>query len=236
MAKMRSAFAMTAPWITLSPTPPRPKTATVEPGRSDWRRALTKDLSGLIVTRDTVPTWSGWVRGDRQTGPRTFSFRALEWGSFFRACPAKAGEWTEVNDHVLFRDQVAYAQSIAGQNVQVQLVGDSTQVLAELADGIIPVLSGRKELRDVRVDTGDENAELAISVDRERALTYGFSAEEVARYVGIALRGTPLREFRRGETEVPVWVRFDGAEEFGVEDLSGLTLRTPGGGSSGARC
>ena len=29
---MRSAFAMTAPWMQLSPTPPSPKIATVEPG------------------------------------------------------------------------------------------------------------------------------------------------------------------------------------------------------------
>src|SRR5690606_23761042 len=65
----------------------------------------------------------------------------------------------------------------------------------------------------------------------ERALAYGFSADEVARYVGIALRGTPLREFRRGQTEVPVWVRFDGAEDFGISDLSALSLRASDGTS-----
>jgi HAE1 family hydrophobic/amphiphilic exporter-1 len=118
-----------------------------------------------------------------------------------------------------------------GEQIQVSLIGDSSEELKALANAVIPMLSKRKELRDVRVDTGDENSELAISVDRERALAYGFSAEEVAQYVGIALRGTPLREFRRGQTEVPVWVRFDGAQQFGIEDLSGLSLRTPSGGS-----
>jgi HAE1 family hydrophobic/amphiphilic exporter-1 len=113
--------------------------------------------------------------------------------------------------------------------IQVGLIGDSSEQLKVLAEAIIPQLATRKELRDVRVDTGDQNSELAISVDRERALSYGFSAQEVAQYVGIALRGTPLREFRRGETEVPVWVRFDGAEQFGIEDLSGLSLRAPDG-------
>lgn len=118
-----------------------------------------------------------------------------------------------------------------GEQIQVSLIGDSSEELKALANAVIPMLSKRKELRDVRVDTGDENSELAISVDRERALSYGFSAEEVAQYVGIALRGTPLREFRRGETEVPVWVRFDGAQQFGIEDLSSLNLRTPSGES-----
>ena len=32
MAMMRSAPAMTAPWITDNPIPPRPKTATLDPG------------------------------------------------------------------------------------------------------------------------------------------------------------------------------------------------------------
>ncbi|TNJ34600.1 efflux RND transporter permease subunit [Arenimonas terrae] len=113
--------------------------------------------------------------------------------------------------------------------IQVSLVGDSSEQLKVLAESLIPQLARQKALRDVRVDTGDVNSELAISVDRERALGFGFSADEVARYVGIALRGTPLREFRRGETEVPVWVRFDGSEDFGIEDLSALSLRTPSG-------
>ncbi|GGA75345.1 transporter [Arenimonas soli] len=115
--------------------------------------------------------------------------------------------------------------------VQVSLIGDSSEQLKLLAAEIVPLLDRRDELRDVRVDTGDENSELAISVDRDKALTYGFSAEEVARYVGTALRGTPLREFRRGESEVPVWVRFEGSENFGVEDLAGFTLRAPDGTS-----
>ena len=113
--------------------------------------------------------------------------------------------------------------------IQVSLVGDSSEQLKLIAETLIPQLARQPALRDVRVDTGDVNSELAISVDRERALGFGFSADEVARYVGIALRGTPLREFRRGETEVPVWVRFDGSEDFGIEDLSALSLRTPAG-------
>jgi HAE1 family hydrophobic/amphiphilic exporter-1 len=118
-----------------------------------------------------------------------------------------------------------------GENVSVQLVGDSTQTLADLADDIVPMLAQRKELRDVRVDSGDQNSELAVRVDRERAAAFGFSAEEVSRFVGLALRGAPLREFRRGETEVPVWVRFAGAEDFGVRDIAGFTVRSPDGRS-----
>jgi len=116
-----------------------------------------------------------------------------------------------------------------GQNVQVQLVGDSTQLLAELAEGVIPLLSARKELRDVRVEGGDKSTELNVRVDRERAAAYGFSAQQVSSFIGLALRGAQLREFRRGQTEVPVWVRFEGAESYGMEDISGFMVRAPDG-------
>ncbi len=116
-----------------------------------------------------------------------------------------------------------------GQNVSFQLVGDSTQTLGEIAAELVPILSRRPELRDVRVDIGDQNSELNVRVDRDRAAAFGFSAEQVASFVGLALRGAPLREFRRGETEVPVWVRFAGAEDYGTEDLEGFMVRSPDG-------
>ncbi|MDQ3288302.1 MAG: efflux RND transporter permease subunit [Pseudomonadota bacterium] len=115
------------------------------------------------------------------------------------------------------------------KKVQVQLVGDSTQTLVELAEGIVPILSRRKELRDVRIEAGDQNSEMIVRVDRERAAAFGFSAEQVASFVGIALRGAQLREFRRGDTEVPVWVRFAGADSYGMSDIASFTVQAPDG-------
>ena len=118
-----------------------------------------------------------------------------------------------------------------GQNegVRVSLNGDSNEELMLLAEQIVPVLARRSELRDVRIDSGDETSEVQVSVDRDRAAAYGFSAQEVAQYIGIALRGTPLREFRGDGEEVPVWARFAGAQKFSVDDLQSLQLTRPDG-------
>jgi HAE1 family hydrophobic/amphiphilic exporter-1 len=115
------------------------------------------------------------------------------------------------------------------QGVQVYLTGDSTEVLEKLGRDILPAFEGRAELRDARIDVGDENSEVQASVNRERAAALGFNAREVADYIGIALRGQPLREFRTEDGEIPVWVRFKGAESIGLENLSGLTLRRADG-------
>ena len=117
------------------------------------------------------------------------------------------------------------------QGVRVLLLGDSAETLREAADGVVAVLALRPELRDVRADVGDETSEVAVTVNRDRAAAYGFTATEVASYVGIALRGTPLREFRHGETEVPMWVRFDSSDSKSVADLSTYSLTRADGGS-----
>ena len=116
-----------------------------------------------------------------------------------------------------------------GQGVRFSLVGDSTQTLRELADDIVPILSRDPKLRDVRVDTGDANTELAVQVNRERAASYGFSAQQVAQFVGMALRGSSLRDFHRDDVEIPVNVRFAGSEDYGMEDLSSFMVRNASG-------
>ncbi len=115
------------------------------------------------------------------------------------------------------------------QGIRFSLIGDSTETLTELASDVVPMLGRNPKLRDVRIDTGDANTELNVRVDRDRAANYGFSAQEVAQFVGMALRGSSLRDFHQGETEIPVNVRFAGADKYSVEDLATFMVRTPSG-------
>jgi HAE1 family hydrophobic/amphiphilic exporter-1 len=117
------------------------------------------------------------------------------------------------------------------KSVQFSLVGDSTRTLQELADDIVPILSRSAELRDVRVDIGDANSELKVTVNRERAASFGFSSQQVASFVSMALRGSSLREFHQEDVEIPVNVRFAGAEHYGAADLEAFTVRAPDGRS-----
>ena len=96
-------------------------TASVEPGRSFWRPAIAPVVSGLLVARDNVPAWCGWVVSEDQSGEREFSFRAVEWGAFFAYVAAGASPWSQVNDHQIFRDLVTRAQAVTGQDVAVEV-------------------------------------------------------------------------------------------------------------------
>lgn len=117
----------------------------------------------------------------------------------------------------------------SGEGLRVSLIGDSMDVLHDLSDAVIPVLSRVPGLRDVRTAERTGDREVAVRVDRERAKSYGFSATEVATYVGIALRGAPLKEFRNGDTEIPVWLRFQGADTQSVSGMADFKLRRSDG-------
>lgn len=96
--------------------------ATVEPGRSFWRPALSADMSGILICKDSVPKWSGRMAGgERQTGPRTFEFTFVEWGSAFEDILAAPLALTNTNDHTLFRRLISDAQAVSGQNYLIQL-------------------------------------------------------------------------------------------------------------------
>ena len=118
-----------------------------------------------------------------------------------------------------------------GGGVKLTITGDSMDQLRKIASTVMPLLERAPALRDVRLADTSATRELSVRVDRERAAQYGFSAQEVARYIAIALRGTPLREFR-GEgqqDEVPVWLRFQGSDSQRVDSLAEFKLRRADG-------
>ncbi|MCG6117797.1 MAG: efflux RND transporter permease subunit [Aquimonas sp.] len=117
-----------------------------------------------------------------------------------------------------------------GDGLQVVLIGDSFATLEELGEPVVSALKALPFARDVYADLGTRSREVQVRVDRERALQYGFSAQQIAQYVGIALRGTPLREFRTGNVELPVWMRFAQSGDASIDDLRDFKMASPLGG------
>ncbi len=116
-----------------------------------------------------------------------------------------------------------------GGGVEISLSGDSGQRLRDLAGTVLPVLARLPALRDVHLSEHGADREVAVHVDRTRAKMLGFNAEEVANTIAIGLRGMPLREYRQGDRELPVTLRFRNADAQRLGDLSDYTLRRADG-------
>jgi HAE1 family hydrophobic/amphiphilic exporter-1 len=121
-------------------------------------------------------------------------------------------------------------QSASGQDqsVRVQLVGKSSDQLAELSHEVAWVLSQVKGLVDVRSEAEIGTEEVHVMVDRQRARQYGFSTQGVAQVVAAAMRGINLRPFQGDEGEIPVRIELQDRDRQTIEDLEDLPLFNSG--------
>ncbi len=111
-----------------------------------------------------------------------------------------------------------------GHSIRIQLIGKSSEQLAELSQEIAWSLSQIEGLADVRsqAETGDK--EVVVVVDRNRAQQYGFSTREIANVVSAAMRGINLRRFRNEEGEIEMRLEFQDTDRQSLEHLRNVPL------------
>jgi HAE1 family hydrophobic/amphiphilic exporter-1 len=122
-----------------------------------------------------------------------------------------------------------FDQQGGGDGFSLQVSGDSTQILNELSGEVRRLLSSVEGLEDIRSDAETGDREIQITVDRVRAAAAGFTAEDIAKDVGIAMRGQNLREFRGQTGEVAVRLAFRESDKQSIDQLANLPLHTPDG-------
>ncbi|MEL7185329.1 MAG: efflux RND transporter permease subunit [Pseudomonadota bacterium] len=116
-----------------------------------------------------------------------------------------------------------------GEGFTVQISGDSTEVLNNLAVDVARVLESIDGLKDVRSDAESGNKEVRVIIDRTRAANVNLSTEAIAQSISIAMRGQNLREFRDQSGEIAMRLAFRDDEQQSIEQLANLPLYTPAG-------
>jgi len=116
-----------------------------------------------------------------------------------------------------------------GEGFSLQISGDSTTVLNDLAIDTARVLSSVEGLNDVRSDAQSGDKEVRVIIDRDRAGAARLTTRDIAETIAIAMRGQNLREFRGEYGEVAVRVAFREDEKQTVEQLAGLPIYKPDG-------
>jgi hydrophobic/amphiphilic exporter-1 (mainly G- bacteria), HAE1 family len=116
-----------------------------------------------------------------------------------------------------------------GGGFSLQISGDSTARLNDLAADISRTLAGVPGLEDVRSDAESGEREVRVTVDRIRAAQAGLTTREIADAIAIAMRGQNLREFRGERGEIEVRLAFRESDKQSIEQLGGLPLYTAEG-------
>ncbi len=123
----------------------------------------------------------------------------------------------------------SFDQQGGGSGFSIQVSGDSTEVLNDLAIEIARSLATVEGLKDVVSDGESGNKEVRVIIDRVRASNVGLSSEDIAQSVSIAMRGENLREFRDQNGEIAVRLAFRENDKQSIEQLADLPLYTAEG-------
>lgn len=116
-------------------------------------------------------------------------------------------------------------RSAAAGGASMSLTGPSTDKLIELSKQIIPLLSQIEGLTDVRSEVSEEQQEMILIVDRQKASRYNLSSQDVASLVSSALRGRNLRSFRHDpQGEVRIEMLFDKELKYSLAKLKQIPI------------
>jgi multidrug efflux pump len=111
-----------------------------------------------------------------------------------------------------------------GSAVEIQIKGEDFTILNNLSTEIqkrIRDVSGLAELRD-NFEKG--KPELRIRIDREKAALLGLNTAQIASTIRTAINGTVASEYRLGQDEYDITVRFSKDFRKSYTDLLNLTI------------
>ncbi len=133
-------------------------------------------------------------------------------------------------DIAIGKPSFQWRSNLASQGIKLYLQGDSSEFIREeLLDEVMFMLRNIEKITNVQVEQRNNQEELQVVVNRERALNLGLNPTEVAQSIAIAMRGMNLKEFVAESGEIPVRMRFYKKGEFEIEQLKNLPIKNQNG-------
>lgn len=115
------------------------------------------------------------------------------------------------------------------ESIRVQLIGKSSEELADLSRQVAWSLTRIQGLKDVRSEAETGKKEVQVVVDRQRVQQVGLSTRQVAQVITAAMRGIRLRRFRDESGEIDMRLSFQAEDQQTIEDLKNVPLFTQDG-------
>jgi HAE1 family hydrophobic/amphiphilic exporter-1 len=115
------------------------------------------------------------------------------------------------------------------EQLAVQVFGESSERLRDIANDVVALLRQVPGLKDVRVNAGATGWEMRVRVDRDKARLHGLSSQQVAEVVAGAMRGTTLRPYRSPTGEIEMVLELRREDRTDIDALRQLPLLTATG-------
>ena len=146
-------------------------------------------------------------------------------------------EWIKKMQKEIAKQQMAgikirmYQRGIRGirtsrgdEEISLRIQGPDMDTLEMLAAKLTSKLQSVEGLQNISHSLEDENFELSIDIDRERASALGFDVEDLTDAMQIALEGKVVTDFIEGDRSYDVRLRLPQTEAANPQDLESVLL------------
>ena len=113
-----------------------------------------------------------------------------------------------------------------GPPINIEISGDDYPTLAALAQSIEQTIKDMPSLTDVHDDYRKGKPEMRVVVDREKAWKMGLNTQFIGLTVQAAIDGRKAGEYREGDDEYDVMVRFPKAFREDLKNLENMRFTT----------
>ncbi|HET9229453.1 MAG TPA: efflux RND transporter permease subunit, partial [Thermoanaerobaculia bacterium] len=111
----------------------------------------------------------------------------------------------------------------------VKFFGQDSEVLGKLAEEAERRLATVDGVEDITSPLHRGRREVQVTVDRDKAMRLGMSAQDVSDLFSFTLGGMRLRRFNAGDHEVETWLALRQEDRTSLEDLKRIQVTNAGG-------
>ncbi|WP_455197138.1 efflux RND transporter permease subunit [Kaarinaea lacus] len=109
-------------------------------------------------------------------------------------------------------------------DISLRIQGPDMLALEQIARDLVERLKTIDGMQNLEQSLEDENFELSINIDRERASALGFDVEDLTDAMQVALEGKVITDFIEGDRSYDVRVRLPPTEAANPQDLESVLL------------
>ncbi|MFQ5640822.1 MAG: efflux RND transporter permease subunit [bacterium] len=117
----------------------------------------------------------------------------------------------------------------AAADLQIELTGADMDILNGLAGQLMDIVRRTKGTTSVKSSWKVGKPEIKIRPDRERIASYGLMVRQLASAIRTSIEGTVASEYRVGDNEYDIRVRFADADKHTIDQVRNILVR---GGNS----
>ncbi|SDK14533.1 efflux RND transporter permease subunit [Sediminibacillus albus] len=117
----------------------------------------------------------------------------------------------------------------AGSPIQIQLNGPEHEVLRELSDQVVSIISKVDGVQNPTSSVSETQPELNVTVDREAAAQHGLTHQQVMSQIQMGFTGQVVMNYREDGDDMNVRLTFPEDERSTISDLQNMAIQSPAG-------